>query len=321
MGFIKVIKNKAYYKRFQTKFRRRRECKTDYYARRRLILQDKNKYKTPKYRFAVRVTNKDIICQVFSADLTHDVCIAAAYAHELRRYGLTLGLTNYAAAYCTGLLLARRVNAKFKLDYEGAEEVDGEDFNVEPADEGPAPFKANFDVGLHRTTTGAKIFGALKGACDGGLDIPHNERRFPGSGKTEDGDYEADPEMHKKYIFAGHVADYMRHLQENDEDAYKRQFSRYVKAGIKADDLESLYAKVHAAIRKDPAVKRDKMHLGHFGTRKTAKDANATYPKKYYNRQKQNRKQRHNRIRQKLGARGVESVYVKERAALEAEAN
>ncbi|XP_020620720.1 60S ribosomal protein L5-like [Orbicella faveolata] len=64
MGFVKVIKNKAYFKRFQVKFKRRREGKTDYFARKRLVTQDKNKYNTPKYRFVVRFTNKDIVCQV-----------------------------------------------------------------------------------------------------------------------------------------------------------------------------------------------------------------------------------------------------------------
>jgi hypothetical protein len=50
MPFVKVVKNKAYFKRFQVKFRRRREGKTDYFARKRLVVQDKNKYNTPKYR-------------------------------------------------------------------------------------------------------------------------------------------------------------------------------------------------------------------------------------------------------------------------------
>jgi len=35
--------------------------------------------------------------------------MCAAHSHELPKYGLKVGLTNYAAAYCTGLLLARRV--------------------------------------------------------------------------------------------------------------------------------------------------------------------------------------------------------------------
>ena len=73
-GFVKVVKNKAYFKRFQVKFRRRREGKTDYYARRRLVVQEKNKYNTPKYRLIVRFTNKDIICQVI-IHLTYCLCL------------------------------------------------------------------------------------------------------------------------------------------------------------------------------------------------------------------------------------------------------
>uniref|UniRef100_A0A8C0CQ72 Large ribosomal subunit protein uL18 n=1 Tax=Balaenoptera musculus TaxID=9771 RepID=A0A8C0CQ72_BALMU len=105
MGFVKVVKNKTYFKRYQVKFRRRREGKTDYYARKRLVIQDKNKYNTPKYRMIVHVTNRDIICQIAYARIEGDMIVCAAYAHELRKYGVKVGLTNYAAAYCTGLLL------------------------------------------------------------------------------------------------------------------------------------------------------------------------------------------------------------------------
>ena len=49
-----------------------------------------------------------------------DVIIAAAYSHELPGFGLDAGLTNYAAAYATGLLLARRVLTKFELDKASA---------------------------------------------------------------------------------------------------------------------------------------------------------------------------------------------------------
>lgn len=64
--FVKVVKNRAYFKRYQVKFKRRREGKTDYFARKRLITQDKNKYNTPKYRLIVRFTNTDVIAQVSS---------------------------------------------------------------------------------------------------------------------------------------------------------------------------------------------------------------------------------------------------------------
>lgn len=252
MGFVKVIKNKAYFKRYQVKYKRRREGVTDYHARKKLVVQDKNKYNTPKYRMIVRFTNKDIICQIAYARVVGDVVICSAYAHELPRYGIKVGLTNYAAAYCTGLLLARRLLAKYNLDkiYEGNTEVDGDMYCVEDEDDQPGAFRAFLDIGLARTTTGARIFGAMKGAADGGLDIPHSEKRFPG---FDDGKLDAG--VHRDHIFGQHVANYMRQLEEANDDgaSYKRQFGQYIKLGIGADDIEGMYEKAHAAIREDPS--------------------------------------------------------------------
>nr|CAG4649521.1 EOG090X09YS [Scapholeberis mucronata]SVE93753.1 EOG090X09YS [Scapholeberis mucronata] len=251
MGFIKVVKNKAYFKRFQVKFRRRREGKTDYFARRRLVVQDKNKYNTPKYRVIVRFTNKDICCQIAYARIEGDVIVCAAYSHELPHYGVKVGLTNYAAAYCTGLLLARRLLKKFKLDtiYQGCTEVTGGVFNVEDVEKGPGAFRAFLDVGLARTTTGARIFGAMKGVVDGGIDVPHSTKRFPGYDAESK---EFDAEVHRKHIMGLHVADYMRQLMDEDEEAYKRQFSQFIKHGVLPDTVETMYKKAHEAIRANP---------------------------------------------------------------------
>lgn len=62
------------------------------------------------FSIVVRITNRDVIAQVAYARIEGDVIVAAAYAHELPRYGIKVGLTNYASCYCTGLLLARRVS-------------------------------------------------------------------------------------------------------------------------------------------------------------------------------------------------------------------
>lgn len=227
------------------------EGKTDYYARKRLVVQDKNKYNTPKYRLVVRISNKDITAQIVAAKIQGDVVICQANAHELPRFGVKLGLTNYAASYCTGLLLARRVLKQLKLDqiYEGQKEVDGEQFNVEDEDEKPGALRAYLDVGLARTSTGARIFGVMKGACDGGIDVPHSTKRFPGY-DSESKEFSA--EVHRNHIFGQHVAEYMKTLQEEDEDAYKKQFSRYIKEGIAADGIEAMYKKAHANIRSNP---------------------------------------------------------------------
>jgi len=250
MAFVKVVKNKAYFKRYQVKPRRRRNGKTDFRARKRLTVQDKNKYNTPKYRLIVRFTNKDIVAQIAYSRIEGDYVIASAYAHELPRYGIKTGLTNYAAAYATGLLLARRHLKKMQLDkeYVGVEKVDGEDYNVEDSGE-KGPFKAVLDVGLARTSTGAKVFAVMKGVTDGGIDVPHSESRFAGyDGEAKE--YSA--ETHRDRILGKHVADYMTILKEEDDDSFKKQFSKFIAAGVTAESLEKIYTDAHAAIRANP---------------------------------------------------------------------
>jgi large subunit ribosomal protein L5e len=287
MPFIKVVKNKAYFKRFQVKYRRRREGKTDYQARKALIIQDKNKYNAPKYRFVVRFTNTDVICQIVYAKITGDVVMSAAYSHELKRYGLPVGHTNYAAAYATGLLLARRHLDTLGLaeKYVGQANPDGEDFLVEPLQDGPRPFLALLDVGLARTTTGARVFGSLKGALDGGLNIPHSEKRF--YGYDEEGK-KLDAALLRKAIFAGHVSDYMKKLADDNPKKYSRQFANYIKAGISPDKLESTIKEVHSAIRKSPKIVKT--------TKKVPEK------KKRWLRKKLTLAERKNRINNKVGA-------------------
>jgi large subunit ribosomal protein L5e len=288
MGFVKVIKNKAYFKRFQVKFRRRREGKTDYRQRKRLVTQDKTKYNSPKYRLVVRITNGDIICQIVEAKIIGDSVLAVAYAHELTRYGMPVGHTNYAAAYATGLLVARRVLTKFNLadKYVGKTEVNGEDYNVEEIPDAPRPFFALLDVGLRRTTTGARVFAAMKGAADGGIEIPHSDRRLVGYDAEEK---KFKPEVLRKHLFAGHVADYMKLLKEQDEDQYKSHFSKYIEAGLSAETLESTWAKVHKAIRDSPALVKSQ--------KKVEK------PKSYRTKKSLSLAQRKDRVKQKLAAR------------------
>lgn len=283
MGFVKVVKNKAYFRRYQVKFRRRREGKTDYFARKRLVIQDKNKYNTPKYRLIVRITNRDIISQIAFARIEGDMIVSAAYSHELPKYGVKVGLTNYAAAYCTGLLLARRLLSKFGLDtiYEGQVEITGDEYNVESVDGQPSAFTCYLDAGLTRTSTGNKVFAVMKGAVDGGLAIPHSIKRFPGY-DSESKEFNA--EVHRRYIYGQNIADYMAQLNEDDEDAFKKQFSRYIKNGVTSSSVEEMYKAAHAAIRANPLHEK-----------KPKKDVKI----KRWNRAKLSRAQREDRVAQK----------------------
>ena len=276
MGFVKIVKNKAYSKRMQVKPKRRRQGKTDYYARRRLVFQDKNKYDSKKYRLVARRTNSRIIAQIIYSTMTGDRVMCTADSHELRHHGLTAGLTNYSSAYATGLLLARRLLKQVGLSdlYAANTSVDGDYYNSdEHLDDNRRPFKALLDVGIARTTTGARIFGVLKGACDGGINVPHNTKRFPGytraqlkqvvnkrgksTGETEQIEASFDAKAHRARIYGNHVTKYMNDLKKSDAAKFKRQFSNWDKCltAAKVKTCEDLYKKVHAAIIADPSRK------------------------------------------------------------------
>jgi len=161
--------------------------------------------------------------------------------------------------------------------YKGVEQVSGEYFDVyEKGVQERRPFRALLDVGLVRTTTGNRVFGAMKGAVDGGIHIPHNTKRFPGyhlekaaaqtgkRGKVVEkgkatGNYNA--KEHRDHIFGLHVQTYMDLLKKESADKHKKRFSKWIACLDKAkvNNLEQLYKKLHDDIRKAPQrVKAEK---------------------------------------------------------------
>ncbi|MBP2133152.1 large subunit ribosomal protein L18 [Methanomicrobium sp. W14] len=139
--------------RYLVHFRRRREGKTDYYKRLKLIVSE-------KHRMVVRKTNKHIICQLVEAGLEGDRTLVAAYSSELEKYGYTGSTGNTPAAYLTGMLFAVKA---FNAGYE----------------------EAILDIGLHRAKSGAKVFAALKGAVAAGFNVPHGEEKLPGDDRVK----------------------------------------------------------------------------------------------------------------------------------------
>jgi len=230
-----------------------------------MVVQDLNKYGTPKYRFLVRITCSRILCQVVYATTQGDFTLCQAHSEELSKWGLSTGYTSYAAAYATGLLAARRLLNKLGMAdmFTGAAEVDGKDYDVS-ADANAVklsrrPFKAILDIGLTRSTIGNRVFGALKGACDGGLHIPHNVKKFPGYCKDEEtkkGIYTA--EAHRDRIFGCHIDEYMEKLKSESEDAYNKQFSKWDQClkNAKVESVEDLMTHIHSSIRSDPIYKK-----------------------------------------------------------------
>lgn len=133
--------------RYFVPFRRRREGKTNYYRRLKLLLSEKP-------RMVVRRTNRQVIIQLVEAEMTGDRTLVAAYSSELPAYGYTGATANTPAAYLTGMLFARKaVEAGYS--------------------------EAILDIGLRRASVGARVFAALKGAVDAGLEVPHGENILP----------------------------------------------------------------------------------------------------------------------------------------------
>ena len=126
--------------RYRVPYRRRREKKTDYAARRVMATADRP-------RFVVRVSGKNILVQVVRSEIEGDYVIAKANSNELKRYGWNASGKNVPAAYLIGVLAGKKAKA---ADVE----------------------HAILDMGLKRTTAGNKIFAVVKGALDAGLDIP-----------------------------------------------------------------------------------------------------------------------------------------------------
>lgn len=135
--------------RYSVKFRRRREGRTDYAKRAKMLASN-----LP--RLVVRKSIKYITAQLISYSPEGDRTIATANSIELKKLDWKYNCKNISAAYLTGLLLGKRAVAA------GVE-------------------KAILDIGLYTTTKGSRLFAALKGAVDAGLKIPHNPKVLPDS--------------------------------------------------------------------------------------------------------------------------------------------
>jgi len=126
--------------------RRRREARTDYHQRLRLL-------KSGKPRLVARKSNDHTRAQLIVTGPQGDETVTSAVSGDLEEFGWAAPTGNLPAAYLTGYLAgARAVDA-------GLDE-------------------AVLDIGLNTATPGNKVFAVQEGAIDAGLAIPHNESVF-----------------------------------------------------------------------------------------------------------------------------------------------
>ncbi|MDP2767547.1 MAG: 50S ribosomal protein L18 [Candidatus Methanoperedens sp.] len=133
--------------RYRVKFRRVRSGKTDYRARKQLLI-------SRKPRLIVRKSLNNTLLQIVIPERAGDVTLVSANTSDLKKYGYTGGTGNITSAYLTGLLLGYRAKKSGQKE-------------------------AILDAGLYHTTKGGRMFAALKGAVDAGMEIPHDPEIFP----------------------------------------------------------------------------------------------------------------------------------------------
>lgn len=135
--------------------RRRREGKTDYKARLKLL-------ESSLPRIVIRKTNKYTIAQYVKSKEAQDKVIIGATSKELLKYSWKKeregSLKSLPACYLTGLLLGKKII-----------QIEKKEKNV----------KAILDIGLARNVKKSRIYTVLKGLIDGGIEIKHKKDVFP----------------------------------------------------------------------------------------------------------------------------------------------
>ena len=138
---------------YRVPLRRRREGRTDYRRRLRLL-------RASVPRAVVRKTNTGVIVQVTEFSERGDTILASAVARDLVKLGWTGPTGNVPAAYLTGLLAGRRAVGK-------------------------GVTTAVLDLGRQAPTKGGRVFAVLKGLVDAGLEVPHDEKVLPGDDRIK----------------------------------------------------------------------------------------------------------------------------------------
>lgn len=133
--------------RYKVAFRRRRENRTDYYARRRLLSGQEP-------RAIVRRSNKNITIQFAEFGMEGDAILATASTRELKGLGWNYSCSSIPAAYLVGYLAGKKA-LKAGIEY------------------------AVLDIGMQTVQHGGVLFATVSGMIDAGLEVPCSEDVLP----------------------------------------------------------------------------------------------------------------------------------------------
>ncbi len=184
---------------YRVKLRRRREGKTDYQARKALV-------SSGRPRLVARTAIKNITVQILMAKPHGDEVLAATNSRELiKASGWRAPTGNIPAAYLTGYLCGLKAKAN------GVKE-------------------AILDIGLVPPIKGSKVFAALSGVVDAGIDVPHSEEKIV-----------------KERMKGDHIAKYAKSLGAGSEE-YSKKFSQYTAQGVAPEKVVEHFSKIKTEI-------------------------------------------------------------------------
>jgi len=181
-----------YGKKRTVPYRRKRKSKTNYKKRLAILKSGQN-------RMVIRRSLNTITTQIISYNPDGDKVVVSATSRELGKMGWKAHKANMPSAYLTGLLLGVKAK-KAKIS------------------------KAVLDLGLQIPIKGGRLFAALKGAIDAGIDIAHTEDALPS----------------EERISGKHISEYATKIKA-DPQRYSKQFSRYTKEGVNPEDMGKMF--------------------------------------------------------------------------------
>jgi large subunit ribosomal protein L18 len=192
----------ARHKKHVLPYRRKREGKTDYRKRLQLLV-------SRKHRAVIRKSLRHFIVQIVEYKSEGDVVLISASSNDLKKAGWKFSGNNIPAAYLVGYLCGLRAKKK----------------NIK---------NAIADLGLNRNSKGVKIYAAIKGLHDAGIQIPFSEDVFPSEDR----------------INGKHIGEYAKSLQEKNAEKYNKIFSKYLKEGTKPEEISSQFESVKKTLEQ-----------------------------------------------------------------------
>jgi large subunit ribosomal protein L18 len=190
---------KKYGQRRTVPHRRKRESRTNYKKRLALLKSGEN-------RLVIRKANNTVTMQLVEYSPAGDKTLVSACSTELRKLGWKMHTGNMTSAYLTGILIGVKAKKK-KIG------------------------QAVLDLGLQTPNKGGKLFSALKGAVDAGMQIPHDAEVLPGMDR----------------ISGKHVAEYAAKIK-SDKARYEKQFSRYLKEKADPEQVTKMFEEMKKKI-------------------------------------------------------------------------